>query len=78
MLINRVSCCQLPQIAFGTGSVMKRKVLHIFCTCDSEIHVSCAVPEDATDVVEQALENGFWHIDTAASECSRNRFLVSV
>jgi len=37
---------KLPQIAFGTGSVMKRK--------------------DVMDVVEQALDNGFWHIDTAS------------
>ena len=24
--------------------------------------------EDATDVVERALDSGFWHIDTAAGE----------
>ena len=31
---------QLPQIAFGTGSVMKRKVLHTLYTCNWEGHVS--------------------------------------
>ena len=28
--------------------------------------------EDVTNVVEQALDSGFWHIDTAASESSVN------
>ena len=26
--------------------------------------------KDVTNVVEQALDSGFWHIDTAASESS--------
>lgn len=59
---------RIPDLAFGTGSKLRGKASNPVLLTDWPPTLF----KDVTEIVEQALDAGFFHIDSAASESVSN------
>lgn len=59
----------MPTIAFGTGSKWKGHVRGRATQAQDSELLTCVWTQDVTEYVEQAIELGFTHIDTAQCRC---------